>query len=172
MICSSISITAAGIGQRSEAADVVMVPREDIRAVSLSHKTRSRHPFLRFLAGFVLVVTGLIFLIAAFLLAEGGVVEIHLNIFSFSVPVIPILLWSLVGAGLWLILGVFRGCYTIMITTDAGTRTLSFPESAKIAEILRFIGRANRELGYSIDTSLTQTMYIRPAPDDRDAPTQ
>ncbi len=173
MTCSSITITAAGISQRSGTADVAtMVPKEEIRGITLSHRSRSRHPFLSFFAGFILVITGLVFLIAAFMMAEGGIVEMHLQALSFSVPVVPILLWSMVGAGLWLILGVFRGSYAMTITMDGGVRTLCFSESADIVDILRFIGRANRELGYSIDTSLSKTMYIREAPGNRDTSTR
>ncbi len=170
MICSSIIITAAGISQRTETLGTVTVPREEIRAVRLSHAPRSRHPFLRFFTGFMLIAIGLIFLTAAFMMAEGGVMQMHLKAVAFSIPVIPIVLWSMVGAGLWLILGVFRGCYSITITMDGGIRQLFFPESTGIAEILRFIERANRELGYSIDTSLTQTMYLGPAPDGGNEP--
>ncbi len=170
MTCSSIHITAEGISQEDGAAGTVMVPREKIRSVTLSHRSRSRHPFLRFFTGFVLIVTGLVFLTAAFLLAEGGVVQMRLQAFSFGVPVIPIVLWSMVGAGFWLVLGVLRGCYTITIRGDGGSRTLCFAEATDIAEILRFLGRAEREFGYPIDTSLTKTMYIRRSPDCRDDP--
>lgn len=146
--------------------EVVAVPKEEIRRVSLSHDPQSRHPFLRFFAGFVLVTTGLILLTAAFIIAEGGVYHLHLQSYTLGVPLIPIVLWSMVGGGLWLLIGVFRGRYNLLIDTEKGCRKIFFAASADIREIARFIKRANEELGYDIDTSIMETMYFKQTPDD------
>ncbi len=167
MICSTITITATGVSQQDGASAGVTIPREEIRMIKLSHDSRSRRPFLRFFIGFVLAVTGLVLITAAFMMAEGGVAFVRMKPFALGIPVLPIALWLLVGAGLWLILGVFRGRYNLLITADQGTRKLFFEESTDISEILSFIRRANRELGYAIDTSITETMYIRQIPDKR-----
>ncbi len=172
MTCASITISAEGISQETGAAGTVTIGREAIRSLQLSHAGRSRRPFFRFFAGFLLMAIGTIFLIAAFLMAEGGVVEMHFMALSFSVPVVPLVLWAMVGAGLWLVMGVFRGCYGITVRSDSGTRTFSFPESMALSEILRFIARANRDLGYAIDTSLTASLYLGETPEDGAAPRQ
>jgi len=140
---------------------VVTVPKEEIQRVKLSHDSRSRHPFLRFFAGFVLVTTGLIFLTAAFIIAEGGIYLVQLQSYTLGIPVIPIVLWAMVGVGLWLLVGVFRGRYNLLIDTEKGSRKIFFAPSADIREIERFIERANRELGCDIDASIMETMYFK-----------
>ena len=147
---------------------VVTVPKEEIRGVRLSHDSQSRHPFLRFFAGFVLVTTGLILLTAAFIIAEGGVYLLHWQSYTLGIPVIPIVLWSMVAGGLWLLVGVFRGRYNLLLDTEKGCRKIFFAASADIREIKRFIERANEELGYDIDTSIMETMYLKHAPDDNE----
>jgi hypothetical protein len=145
---------------------VVTVPKEDIRRIKLSYDPTTRHPFLQFLAGFGLMVTGLVLLIAAFIMAEVGAFFFHLSSHTFSIPVVPIGLWLMVGAGLWLLIGVFRGRYNLMISTAQGNRKIFFEGATNIRDILRFIGRANQELGYDIDLSIKETMYIKDIPAD------
>lgn len=166
MIYATVKITGSGLSQMDGDKVVVTVPKEEIQRVRLSHESQSRHPFLRFFAGFVLVTTGLILLTAAFIVAEGGVYLLQLQSYTLGIPVIPILLWAMVGVGLWLLAGVFRGNYNLLLDTDKGTRKIFFAASADIREIHRFIERANRELGYAIDTSIMETMYFAHAPDD------
>ncbi len=161
MICSKVQITGPGVSQLDGERITVTVPKEDIRRIKLSYDPRSKHPFLRFLGGFGLIVSGLVLLIAAFIMVEVGVLFVRLASYTFSIPVVPISLWLMVGAGLWLLLGVFRGRYLLFIATDQGFRKIFFEESTDIGEILRFIERANRELAYNIDISITDTMYIK-----------
>ncbi len=160
MTCSTVNISTSGISQLDGDAVVMTVPRDEIWRVALVHDSRARHPFLQFFAGFILIATGLVFLIAAFLIAEGGVYLIQLKSRTFGIPLLPIGLWSMVGMGLWLIIGVFRGRYNLLIDTRDGCRKIFFAESADIREILDFVGRAVRELGYTIDTSIMQSMHI------------
>ncbi len=132
----------------------------------MSYDSIARHPFLQFLAGFGLIVTGLILLIAAFIMAEVGAYFFHLASHTFNIPVVPIGLWLMVGAGLWLLVGVFRGRYNLLISTTQGNRKIFFEGATNIRDILHFIGRANQELGYDIDLSIMETMYIKAAPAD------
>ncbi len=108
-----------------------------------------------------MVLTGLILLIGAFLLAEGGVYRLQMQSLTLGVPLLPLGLWSMVGAGLWLVMGVFRGHYLISIQTGQGTRKVFFEEKTDIRDIRSFIQRANREMGYDIDLSIMQTMHIK-----------
>ncbi len=160
MMCSTVNISWSGISQLDGDAVVMTVPKEEIRRVTLAHDSRARRPFLQFFAGFILIVTGLVFLIAAFMIAEGGVYLIQLRSRTLGIPLLPIGLWSMVGIGLWLIIGVFRGRYNLLIDTRDGCRKIFFAESADIREIRDFVGRAVRELGYDIDMSIMQSMHI------------
>jgi hypothetical protein len=164
MICAAVKITESSICQMKADKVVATVPKEEIRRIRLSHDSQSRHPFLRFFTGFVLVTTGLIMLMAAFIIAEGGVYLLQIQSYTLGIPIIPIVLWSMVGAGLWLLIGVFRGRYNLLLDTEKGTRKIFFAASADICEIQRFIERANGELGYDIDTSIMETMYFKPVP--------
>ncbi len=164
MRCSTVQISATCISQLEDSRIAVTVPKEDIRRIKLSFDPASRHPFLRFLAGFGLVVAGLILIIADFIIVEVGIFRFHIASHTFSVPVATIGLWLWVGAGLWLLIGVFRGRYNLLIKTANGIRKIFFEGSADIREIQHFVGRANQELGYDIDMSIMDTMYIKRAP--------
>ncbi len=163
MKCSTVQISGSCIDELSEDGIATTVPREDIRRVKLSYNPQSRHPFLRFLVGFGMVVSGLIMIIADFIIVEVGVFQLRVASHAFRIPAAPIGLWLAVGAGLWLLIGVFRGRYNLSIDTGSGIRKVFFAESANIREILQFIGRANREFGYDIDTSIMETMYLKDA---------
>jgi hypothetical protein len=164
MRCSTVQISASDISQLEECRIAVTVPREDIRRIKLSYDSKARHPFLQFLVGFGMIVAGLVLLIAAFIMVEVGAFFFHIASHTFRIPVVPIALWLMTGAGLWLLIGVFQGRYNLLINTNRGIRKIFFAESTDIRDILRFIGRANQELGYDIDLSITDTMYIKDAP--------
>ncbi len=167
MRCSTVEISGSAISQVDGGTVVATVPKEDIRKVTLCHDSRFRHPFLRFFIGFELILFGLIFLTEAFLKAEGGVVFLPVKSFMIGIPVLPILLWGIVGEGLWLIMGVFRGTYSFLIETAGGDRKILFGESSDAGEIRDFVGRAVSEFGYEIDASLFETMHFAPAPQKR-----
>ena len=160
MRCSTIQISASCISQLEDSRIAVTVPKEDIRRIKLAYDPESRHPFLRFLAGFGLVVAGLILIIADFIIVEVGIFRFHIASHTFNIPAATIGLWLGVGAGLWLLIGVFRGRYNLLINTGQGIRKVFFAGSTDIREIQRFVGRANQELGYDIDMSIMDTMYI------------
>jgi len=160
MICSTVQILGSGINQVENNKIVATVPKEEIQLIKLSHDSRSHHPFLRFLVGFVLMVTGLILLLAEFIIAEGGIVSLKMKSFTFGVPIIPILLWAMVGMGAWFLIGVFRGRYNFLIKTDHGMRKIFFEESADIREIRDLITRAKDEFGYDIDVTLLNSMHF------------
>jgi hypothetical protein len=158
--CSTVQISVSGISQIEGDKIALTVPKEEVRCIKLSYDPESRHPFLRFFAGFSLVVAGLIMIIADYLIVEIGIIPVRIASHTFSIPVATIGLWLGVGAGLWLLIGVFRGKYTLLIDTARGIRKIFFATSADIREIQRFIDRANQELGYDIDMSIMDTMHI------------
>jgi len=155
-----VQILGSGISQVENNEIVATVPKEEIQLIKLSHDSRSRHPFLRFLAGFVLMVTGLILLLAEFIIAEGGIVSLQMRSFTLGIPIVPILLWAMVGIGVWLLIGVFQGRYNFLIKTDHGMQKIFFEESADIREIRDFVTRAKNEFGYNIDVTLLDSMHF------------
>jgi hypothetical protein len=167
MRCSTVEISGSAIRQLDGGAVVAKVPKEEMRKVTLCHDSRSRYPFLRFFTGFVLILFGLILFADAFLKAEGGVVLLHIKSFTLGIPVLPILLWGMIGGGIWLIRGVFRGRFNFLIKTGTGYRKIFFGEAADIREIRNFVGRAVSEYGYEIDASLFDTMLFEQAPQKR-----
>ena len=160
MRCLTVQISGSGISQIEGDRIMATVPKKEVRRIKLSYDPESRHPFLRFLAGFGLVVAGLVLIIADFIIVEVGIIPLHIASHTFNIPVATIGLWLGIGAGLWLLIGVFRGKYNLLIDTGQGIRKILFAESTDIREIQRFVGRANQELGYSIDMSIMDTMYI------------
>jgi hypothetical protein len=160
MNCASIDISATGIKQLGGSRAMAAVRREDIGRIVLGHDSRSRHPFLRFLVGFVLVTSGIILAIGAFLLDLGGVYLVKMESFTFGIPVAPLVIVLFIWAGGWLVLGVLRGRYNLLIHTPQGTRKIYFAETADIRDIRKFLERAEQELGYEIDVSLMQQMHF------------
>ncbi len=160
MRCSTVQILGSGISQIEKDGAALTIPKDEITQITLCYDPKTRHPFLHFLAGFGLVTTGLVFLIAAFILAEGGVYTLQIKSLIFRIPFAPLVLWAMVGIGLWILLGVFRGRYNFLIKTGKGNRKIFFPESTDIREIRQFVERAHRELGYDIDVSIMDTMHF------------
>jgi len=160
MRCSTVQISGSGISQLEGDRITATVPKEEVLRIKLSYDPESRHPFLRFLAGFGLVVAGLVLIIADFIIVEVGIIPVHIASHTFSIPAATIGMWLGVGAGLWLLIGVFRGRYNLLINTGEGVRKIYFAASADIREIQRFVGRASQEMGYDIDMSIMDTMYI------------
>jgi hypothetical protein len=167
MRCSTVEISGSSISQLDGGTVVAIVPKEEIQEVTLVHDSQSRYPFLRFLTGFVLILFGLILFTNAFLKAEGGVVLLHIKSFTLGIPVIPILLSGLIGGGIWLIRGVFRGRFNFYIKSVNGDRKIFFEEATDVIEIRDFVGRAVSEFGYEIDATLFDTMHFGNAPRKR-----
>jgi hypothetical protein len=160
MNCASIDISASGIRQLCGDRTLVAVQREDILRIVLGHDSRTRHPFLQFLVGFVLVTSGIILGIGAFLLDLGGVYLVKMEQFTFGVPIAPLAIVLFIWAGGWLVLGVLRGRYNLLIHTPEGARKIAFADDADIRDIRAFLERAQCELGYEIDVSLMQQMHF------------
>ncbi len=160
MICSSVNISASGISQLNGDRIIAAVPREGIQRIILGHDSLARHPFFRFLVGFVLVASGIILAIGAFLLDLGGVYLVRMEQYTFGVPVAPLVIVLFIWVGGWLVIGVLRGRFNLLIHTPMGTRKIFFEAAADIRDIRRFLERAQRELGYEVDLSLMKQMHF------------
>jgi hypothetical protein len=148
--CSTVRISCAGVSELQGTRIVTTIPKEQIRQITLSHLTSARWPFLQFFLGFVSVTVGLILGITSLLIDQGDAAPIDPGSFVIRVPVIIVALWMLIGFGLWLLVGVFRGKYILLVETEEGERTISFDNTASIGEILRFIEKAKQEFDYEI----------------------
>ncbi len=150
--CSTVRISCAGISELSEGRVVVTVPKEQIRRVILSHLTCTRKPFLQFFVGFVSVSIGLILGITSFLVDEGDPVPAPPGSFVVKIPLLTVGLWILMGFGFYLLMGIFRGIYILIVETDQGKQRICFDKTARIGEIMSFIEKARDEFGYEIKT--------------------
>jgi hypothetical protein len=160
MHCGSIDISASGIRQSLGDRTVITVEREEILRIVLGHDSRARHPFLQFLVGFVLVASGIILGIGAFLLDLGGIYLIKMDQFTFGVPLAPLVIVLFIWSGGWLILSVLRGRYNLLVHTPKGKTKIVFAQRADIRDIRKFLERAQHELGYEIDVSLMHQMHF------------
>jgi hypothetical protein len=160
MNCASVDISTTGISQLEGNRAINTIPREGIVRITLSHDSRSRHPFLRFLVGFVMIATGIVLGIGALLLDLGGIYLVKMESFTFGIPVAPLVIVLLIWAGGWFLAGMLRGRYNLLIHTPGGIRKIFFTESADIRDIRQFLRRARTELGYEIDASLMDQMHF------------
>jgi hypothetical protein len=160
MNCASVDISTNGISQLDGKKTINTIPREGIVRITLSHDSCSRHPFLRFLVGFVMIAMGIVLGIGAFLLDLGGIYPVETEYVSFGIPVAPLVIVSLIWAGGWLLAGMLRGRYNLLIHTPNGIRKIFFTDSADIRDIRQFLRRAQTELGYEIDVSLMDQMHF------------
>ncbi len=149
--CSTVRISCAGISQLEEGRAVVTVPKEQIRRITLSHLTSTRHPFLQFFVGFVSVSAGLILGITSFLVDEGDPGPAPPGSFIIKIPLLTVGLWILMGFGFYLLMGIFRGKYILIVETEQGKQRICFDKTTRIGEIMSFIEQA-KEFGYEIKT--------------------
>jgi hypothetical protein len=160
MNCASVDISTSGISQLDGNRTINTISREGIVRIALSHDSCSRHPFLRFLVGFVMIATGIVLGIGAFLLDLGGIYLVKMESFTFGIPVAPLVIALLIWVGGWLLAGMLRGRYNLLIHTPSGVRKIFFTKSADIRDIRQFLRRAQTELGYEIDVSLMDQMHF------------
>jgi hypothetical protein len=170
MNCALVNISPSGISQFNGTDAVVSVPRERIVRIVLGHDSHARHPFLQFMMGFIMIATGIILGIGAFLLDLGGVYLVKLQSLTFGVPVAPLVIALLIWAGGWLLAVILRGRYHLLVHTPNGMRKIYFAENADIHDIRHFLGRAQTELGYEIDVSLMAQMHLGDRSDCRREP--
>ncbi len=154
--CSKVEISGTTISELHCDRIFVAVPREQIRHIQLCYDASPKNPFCQFFLGFNLFLIGLIGLIVVFYasMGEGSLIQSESG--EFVVPLIPVVLWLMVGTGLWLLRGVFHARYLFLIDTENGIRKIFFEESADINEIQLFIRRAQLHFGYAIDVSVLQ----------------
>jgi hypothetical protein len=159
--CPTFEISGTAISMLDGDRIVHIVPREEIRHIVLVYDTEVRNPFCRYFLGFVLLLLGLIGLIAVLLASAGGHPLLQPETGSSELAPIILALWVLMGIGLWLLMGIFRARYQLLIDTANGTRKVPFAKSMDLQQIRQFIRRAHMFFGYEIDISVLDK--IRPS---------
>lgn len=131
------------------------VPRDQICRITLCHDTSARYPFLQFSFGFIFILLGIVAMTAAFLIDTENNVALWSEQ-QFVIPLVPIAIWVVIGAGFWLMAGIFRTEYHLLLDTKDKALKLFFKKSADIHEIHQFIRRARLEFGYVIDAAIIE----------------
>lgn len=157
--CSKVEISEAGISELNGRRVVTAIPREQIREIKLCCESCAKYPFFQYLMGFNLVALGVIGLLVVFLAstkqplvpAEPG---------TFVLPMIPIILWVMVGIGFSLLIKVIRTRYHLAVETEGGIRKLFFDRKMKVGEIQQFIRKAQFYFGYSVDVSVLKKKHL------------
>ncbi len=157
--CSTLEISGTSISRLEGDKIVLTVPREQIRHIVLIYDSDVKNPFCRYLLGFVLLLLGLIGLTAVLLASAGGRPLIQPETGSSEIAPIIIALWAMMGIGIWLLMGIFRARYQLLIHTPNGPQRAPFSNSMKVPEIRQFIRRAHMFFGYEIDISLLDKIH-------------
>ncbi len=149
-----MKISGTEIVQLKGGKAAITVPREKILRIKLVHDARARNPFCRFFLGFTLLALGFIGMITIFLAALGRPGLVQTVVEDAGLPLLPIVLWLMIGAGIWCLAGVFQSRYQFHIETERGIYKLFFGKSADVEEIRQFIRKARMNYGYDIDAAL------------------
>ncbi len=151
--CPTFEISGTAISMLDGDKVVRTVPRDKIRHIALVYDSDVTNPFCHYFLGFVLVFLGLIGLIAVLIASAGGHPLLQPETGSSELAPIILALWILIGAGLWLLKGIFQARYQLLIDAEDGASRVPFARSMDLQQIRQFIRRANMFFGYQIDVS-------------------
>jgi len=158
--CPKVEITGINISELDGDRLVMTIPREQIRQIKLHYDTGAKYPFCQYFLGFTLFSLGLLGLVLTFFASTRGGPLIQDESGNFVLPLIPIILWIMIGTGFWLLIGIFRARYHLYIDTENGIYKIFFDKKKDIKEIQQFIRQAHLNFGYSIDVSILEKMPI------------
>ncbi|MGD0887021.1 MAG: hypothetical protein ABSA46_19435 [Thermodesulfovibrionales bacterium] len=157
---SKVEISDSGIIERNGNSIVITIPREQIRQIKLCYDTMAKNPFCQYFLGFTLLSLGLIGLLVTFFAGVHGNSPAHAEPGTFVFPLVPAALWLMIGAGIWLLMGIFRARYHLWIYTETGIRKIVFDKTVDIGEIRQFIRKAQVNFGYEIDMSVLEKNHL------------
>jgi hypothetical protein len=149
--CLRVEVSASGIREWRNNKISRIIPRDQIRQITLCSGTDVKYPFCRFGVGLALFSLGLIIAAASFLALIGRGFPSEPGIFM--LPLTPLALLVIAAIGLWTLAGVFRVGHFFLIETEKGVRRISFGNTADIGEIRRFIWKVKMRFGYVIGVS-------------------
>ncbi len=154
--CPKIEITGTNISELDGERPVLTIPRGQIRQIKLCYDTRAKNPFCQYFLGFTLLSLGLLGLMVTFFAGLSGGLDVQAEPGSFVIPIVPAALWLMTGVGFWLLMGIFKARYYLMIDREEGMQKFFFDRTADIGEIQTFIRKAKLKFGYTIDVSVLE----------------
>ncbi len=154
--CPKVEITGTNISELDGERPVLTIPREQIRHIKLCYDTRAKNPFCQYFLGFTLLSMGLLGLMVTFYAGLSGNLVAQAEPGSFVIPIVPAALWLMTGVGFWLLRGIFKARYHLMIHSEEGISKIFFDKTADIGEIRLFIRKAQLKFGYRIDVSVLE----------------
>jgi hypothetical protein len=157
--CSKVEISEAGISELDGKRVVAAIPREQIREIKLCCESCAKYPFFQYFMGFNLLALGVIGLFVVFLAsAKRPLVPTEPG--TFVLPMIPIILWVMVGIGFSFLIKVIRTRYHLAVETEGGIRKLFFDRKMKVDEIRQFLRKAKFYFGYTVDVSILEKKHL------------
>ncbi len=154
-----MEITGTSISELNGKRLVMTIPREQIRWIKLCYDTKAKNPFCQYFLGFTLLSLGVIGLTVTFFAGLSGSLAAQAEPGTFVIPIVPSVLWLMSGAGLWLLIGIFKARYHLMIDSENGMHKIFFDKTVDIEEIRLFIRKAQLEFGYTIDVSVLEESH-------------
>ncbi len=159
--CSGVMISPNSISRLRRGKPVKTIPRERIIKLKLCRDTGVKRPFCHFLSGFTMVMLGVI---GEFIILVSSLTGLRLDADTdpegFVIPLIPVGFWVMLGTGLFLLVGVFRAKYHLLVETGHGITRIFFEKPAGRDEICQFLSKAGTEFGYEFDISETENPAI------------
>lgn len=156
--CSNVEISADEITEFNGKRAVSRVQRKHIRHIKLSYDTNVKTPFLHFFMGFTLTTLGIIGLTTFIIAAAGEGRFLQRESGRLVLPLVPMVLWVMIGLGFWLLMRVFRARYHFVVDTEEGERKIFFEKAADVREIQQLVRRARLSFGYEIECSILEKM--------------
>ncbi|MDA8431605.1 MAG: hypothetical protein M0Z60_01430 [Nitrospiraceae bacterium] len=152
--CPTLEFSGTAISELEGDKTVFTVPRDQIRRLTLLYESEVKNPFCRYFMGFVLFFLGLVGLIAVMLASAIGHPLLQPETGSSELAPLLLLLWLLIGVGIWLLSAIFSARYRLLIDASGGQHKVSFAKAMTLLEIRQFIKRAQMFFGYEIDVSV------------------
>lgn len=120
---------------------MILIPRSEIRRVTLGYGSSALRPITQLVAGLVLATAALMTTAYLFWWVKHSAV--------LALGVAGLLVMAVIG--LSTALGTFRRRYFLLVDATSGPRKLVFDADARIGDILEHVSSAEKLLGYRIE---------------------
>ncbi len=102
-----------------------------------------------------MVALGSIGLITLFLAGTGRTPLVPDDSGDQVIPVLPLVLWLMLGIGIWCLTGIFKTRYHFLIDTESGMQKIYFGKVDNL-QIRQFMRKVCGDFGYEIDISVLE----------------
>ncbi len=145
--CSSVEITEDEISEFDGNKRIVSIHRKDIIKIVLKYGVIGERYLVQIICGLILTALGLVFgSLPIYHILKTGV--------SLSGPALGVIASAapMVLVGIFLIAGLFKRRYYLLIQTGGKHRKVVFQDKIELPEISHFINTINSNLKYEIAT--------------------